>query len=111
MCLSAYADSEDPDQTVHSCSLIRAFAVHCQNHEQRPEQDLAHAPDDVNANILRMLKGTFLLDKAQTSITTKEWTVFISCLIFQVCHSYLYFLISFSLLPYLLFSHCLLLIS
>ena len=27
MCLQAYADSDGPDQPVHSCSLIRALTV------------------------------------------------------------------------------------
>ena len=31
-CLSAYADREGPDQTVHPRSLIRDFAVRKQNH-------------------------------------------------------------------------------
>ena len=30
--LKAHADSEDPDQPKYLCSLIRALAIHLQNH-------------------------------------------------------------------------------
>ena len=34
----------------------------CINRGQKPESDLAHARDDANPHILRMVEGTFSLD-------------------------------------------------
>ena len=63
MCLWAYADSEGPDQPAHLRRLIRAFAVHRQNHwllynvsMESKWCDFAHVQVDVNLRILHMLK-------------------------------------------------------
>ena len=42
--------------------------MECINGEQRPGWDLAHAQDDMNLHILRMLKGSFSLGEAQLAI-------------------------------------------
>ena len=67
--LRAYVESEGPAQPAHPHSLIRATVL-LQNRYYRMYEwrakvwYFAHAQDDVNLHILRMLEGTFLLDAA-----------------------------------------------
>ena len=73
MWLRAYADSEGPGQPAHSRRLTRAFAVRLQKYwillnllmESKGPYDLAHAQDDVNLHILRMLEGILSLGAAR----------------------------------------------
>ena len=65
----AYANTESPDQSAHPRCLIMAFTVRpiseafditeCMNGDQMPGYYFAHAQDDLNPHILRMLEGTF----------------------------------------------------
>ena len=72
-CLWAYTDREGPDQTAHPRSLIKALAVHKEKHlilknvsmESKCPDNISHEHDDVNRNILRLLKGTFSFDVTQ----------------------------------------------
>ena len=72
MYLLAYADSDGLYQFALPRSLIRAFAVHNQNHwklnnvsiECNVSDETAYVQDDVNRQILHMFEGTFLLDAA-----------------------------------------------
>ena len=45
-----------------SVYLNRRVFVMCINRGQKPESDLAHAYDDANPHIFRMVEGTFSLD-------------------------------------------------
>ena len=78
----ARADSEGPDQTARKRSLIRAFAVRCQNHciLYKDPDDIAHAQDDVNPHILRILDGIFRLTRsirstAEVKQPTGHWSL------------------------------------
>ena len=68
-CPQAYADSAGPNQPVHLHSLIRAFAVCKQDHCIIQNVSLgSKGPDEtlrICWHILRMLYGTFSLDRAQ----------------------------------------------
>ena len=48
------------------------------NAVQRQERYIAHAQDDLNLHILRMLEGTFLLDTAHIFLTGEK-EIFIQC--------------------------------
>ena len=66
---SAYASAQS-DQGI-PCPLTESLdTIECINGEQRPGWDLAHAPDDVNPNILHMLKDTFSLGTDPYEVST-----------------------------------------
>ena len=77
MCPRAYMESEGKDQRAHPGSLIGAFAARYHNHwilqnvcmeSKGPGDNFAHAQDDLNLRILRMLESTFSLVAAHLKV-------------------------------------------
>ena len=60
----ACADSEGPEQGLHSPLPESLDTIECINDEQIPGWDFAHVQGDVNPHIFGMLERTFLLDEA-----------------------------------------------